>query len=76
MYIIQYVGRSACRPMVTVSFWCSGMSSHVETNLVATTSAMSLPLTFVCPLILCNIVVSPSLALYRRESTIAAISGL
>ncbi len=32
MYIIQYVGRSACRPMVTVSFWCSGMSSQLETT--------------------------------------------
>ena len=32
MYIIQYIGRSACRPMVTVSFGCSGMSSQLETT--------------------------------------------
>ena len=31
---------------------------------------------FVCPLILCNIVVSPSTALYRRASTSVAMSGL
>ena len=76
MYIIQYVGRSACRPMVTVSLWCSGMSSQLDTNLLVATSAKSLPLMFVCPLILCSIVVSPSLAMYRRDSTIATMSGL
>jgi len=59
--------------MVTVSFWCSEMSSQLVTTFLAATSARSLPLMFVCPLILCNIVVSPSSALYRRESTIATL---
>ncbi len=76
VYIIYYVGRSACRPMVTVSFGCSGMSSQLETTFLAAASARSLPLMFVCRLILCSIVVSPSSALYRRESTIAAMRGL
>ena len=57
-------------------FCCSGMSSQLETTLLAATSTRSLPLMFVCPLILCSIVVSPSSDLYMRESTIAAISGL
>ena len=48
VYIIQYVGRSACRPMVTVRFWCSGMSSQLETTLLAAVSAKSLPLVCVC----------------------------
>jgi len=52
------------------------MSSQLETTLLAAASARSLPLMFVCPLIWCNIVLSPSSALYRRESTIAAMSGL
>jgi hypothetical protein len=76
VYITQYGGRSACRPIVMVSFWCSGMSSHAETTLLAAASARSLPLMFACPLILCSIVVNPKLALYKREPTIAAMSGL
>ena len=76
VYITQCGGLSACWPIVMVSFWCSGMSSQAETTLLAATSARSLPLMFVWPLILCSIVVSPSSDLYRRESTIAAMSGL
>jgi len=76
VYIIQYVGLSAYQPMVTVSFWCSRMSSQLETTFLAAASAKSLPPMFVCPLVLCYIVVSPSSTLYRRESTIAAMSGL
>ncbi len=76
VYMTQYGGRSACRPMVTVSFCCSGMSSQAATTLFAATSARSLPLIFVCPLILCRDVGSPSLALYKRMSTMAVMSGL
>ena len=32
VYITQNSGRSACLPMVTVSFWCSGMSSNDVTT--------------------------------------------
>ena len=76
VYIIQYVGRSACRPMVTVSFCCLGMSSQLETTFFAAESARLLPLMFVCPLIVCSIVVSPNSAMSRRESTIATMSSL
>ena len=76
VYITQYGGRSACRPMVTVSFWFLGMPSQSATFLLAAASARSLPLMFVCPRILCSIVGSPSSAMYRRESTIAVMSGL
>ena len=76
VYIIQSGGRSACRPMVTVSFWFSGMPSQSATTLLAAASARSLPLMFECPRILGSIVGSPSSALYRRESTIAVMSGL
>ncbi len=44
VYITQYGGRSACRPMVTVSFWFSGMPSQSATTLLAAASAKSLPL--------------------------------
>ncbi len=76
VYITHYGGRSACRPMVTVSFWFSGMPSQSATTLLAAASARSLPLMFVCPRILCIIVGSPSSVLYRRESTIAVMSDL
>ncbi len=76
VYITQYGGRSACRPIVTVSFWLSGMPSHSATTFLAAASAWPLPLMFVCPRILCNIVGSHCSALYRRESTIAVMSGL
>ncbi len=76
VYITQYGGRSACWPIVTASFWFSGMPSQSATTLLAAESARSLPLMFVCPRILCSIVGSPSSALYRRESTIADMSGL
>ncbi len=72
----QYNGRSACRPMVMVSFRCLGMSSQAATALLAAASARSLPMMSVCSLILCNIVVSPSLARNMRESIIAVRSGL
>ena len=76
VYMTQYGGRSACRSMVRVSFSLSGMSSHAATTLLAAASARSLPLMFVCPLTLRNVVGSPSSNLDRRSSTIAAISGL
>ena len=76
VYITQYGGRSAYRAIVTVSFLFLGMPSLSATTLLAAASARSLPLMFVCPRILCSIVGSPSSALYRRESTIADISGL
>ncbi len=47
VYITQYGGRSACRPMVTVSFSFSGMPSQSATTLFAAASARSLPL-YVC----------------------------
>ncbi len=75
VYITQYGGRSACRPIVTVSFWLAGMPFQSATTLLAATSARSLPLMFACLRILCSIVGSPSSALYRRESTIAVMSG-
>ena len=76
VYMTQYGGRSACRPIVTVSFWLAGMPFQSATTLLAAASARSLPLMFVCPRILCSIVGSPSSALYRRMSTIAVMSGL
>ncbi len=76
VYISQCGGRSACRPIVMVSFWCSGMSSHAVTTRLAAASAWSLPFMFACPLVLCSIVVNPNSVLYRRESTIAVLSGL
>ncbi len=62
VYITQYGGRSACRPMVTASFWFSGMPSQSATTLLAAASG-SLPPMFVCPRILCGIAGSPSSAL-------------
>ena len=51
VYITQNSGRSACLPMVTVSFWCSGMSSNDVTTRLAAALARSLPLICVCALI-------------------------
>ncbi len=76
VYITQYGGRSACRPIVTMSFWLAGMPFQSAMTLLAAASAWSLPLMFVCPRILCSIVGSPSSALYRRESTTVVMSGL
>jgi hypothetical protein len=64
VYITQNFGRSACLPMATVTFWCSGMSSNDVTTRLGADSARSLLLMFVCPLILCSIVGRPSLILY------------
>ena len=64
VYITQNYGRSAYLPMVTVTFWCSGMSSNDVTTRLAASSARSLPFIFVCLLILCSIVERPSLILY------------
>ena len=50
VYITQNSGRSAYLPMVTVSFWCSGMSSNAVTTRLAATFARSFPLMCVCPL--------------------------
>ena len=54
--ITQNSGRSAYLPMVTVTFWCSGMSSNDINTRLAAASARSLPFMFVCPLVLCSIV--------------------
>ena len=63
--------------MVTVTFSCSGMSSNDVIARLTAASARSLPLMFVCPLILCSIIMGrPSLILYWSEVTMAAISGL
>jgi len=64
VYITQNFGRSACLPMVTVTFWCSGISSNDFLTCLGAAYARSLPLMFVCPLILCSIVGRPSLILY------------
>ncbi len=76
VYITQYSGRSACLPMVTVTFWCPGMSANDVTTFLAVVSARSMPLMFVCHLISCRIVGRPILILYCSEKTMAAISGL
>ena len=76
VYITQYGGRSTCRSIITASFWFSGMPSQSATTLLAAASARSLSLMFVCPLTLRNVVGRPSSDLYRRSSTIAAMSGL
>ena len=61
VYIHQYSGRSARLSMVTVNFGCPGISSKDVTTHLAAVSARSLPLMFVCPLIVCSIVGSPCL---------------
>ena len=53
VYITQNSGRSACLPMMTVSFWCSGMSSNAVTTRLAAASARSLPFICVCALLFC-----------------------
>jgi len=64
VYITQKSGRSACLPMVTVTFWSSRTSSNDVTSRLAAAAAMSLPLLFVRPLILYSIMGRPSLILY------------
>ena len=76
VYITQNSGRSACLPMVTVTFWCPGMSSNDVTTRLSAVSTSLLPLMFACPLILCSIVGRPRLILYWSEVTMAAISDL
>ena len=56
VYITQNSGRSACLPMVTVTFWCPGMFSNDVTTRLDAVSTRSLPLMFACPLILRSIV--------------------
>ncbi len=51
VYITQNSGRSACLPMVIVTFWYPGMASNDVTTRFAAVSARSLPLILVCPLI-------------------------
>ncbi len=46
VYITQNSGRSACLPMATVTFWCSGMSSNDVTTRLAAAIARSLPVRF------------------------------
>jgi hypothetical protein len=62
--------------MVTVTLLCPGMVSDDGTTRLAAVSTSSLPLIFVCPLILCSIVGRPSLILYWSEVVMAAFSGL
>ena len=76
VYITQHSGLSAYLPIVTVTFWWSGMSLNVVTTRLAAASARSLPLMFACPLILCSIVRRPNFILYWSDITMAAISGL
>ncbi len=64
VYITQNSGRSAYLPMVTVTFWCSGMSPKAVTTRLAASSTRSLPFMFVRPLILWSIVGRPSLIMY------------
>ena len=64
VYITRNFGRSAYLPMMTVTFWCSEMSSNDITTRLAATSVRSLSFTFVCSLILCSIVGRPSLIPY------------
>ena len=64
VYITQNSGRSAYLQIVTVTFWCLGMSLNAVTTRLAAAYAKSLPLVLVCPLILCSIVDRPSLILY------------
>ena len=63
VYMIQNGGLSACFPMVTVSLWCSGISSKEVTTNLATRSARSLPRMLVWPLILFSVVGRSRLAL-------------
>jgi hypothetical protein len=76
VYITQYSGRSACLPMVTVSFSCPGMFAKNVTCCLAAVSRRSLPLMFVGPLILCSIVGRPTLILCWSLVTMAVMRGL
>ena len=69
VYMTRYDGLSACLPMVTVSFWCSGISTKTETTNLSALSARSLPLMYVCPLILRNTIGSSMLAPYCSMET-------
>jgi len=75
VYIIPNFSRSACLRIVIFTFWCPDMSSHDVTTRLAAVSTKSLPLMYVCPLILCTIVGKPSLILCGSEVTMAAISS-
>ena len=76
VYITQNAGRSACLSIVTVSFWCSGISSNDVTTRLTAASAISLPRMIVCPLLLCSILNSLSFILYFSVETMAAMRGL
>jgi hypothetical protein len=76
VYITQKSSRSESLPMVTVTFWGSGMSSNEYTTRLDAALARSLPLMYVCPLILCSIMGRPRLIMYWSDVTMAAISGL
>jgi hypothetical protein len=76
VYITKNCGRSFCLPTATVSFRCPGMSSNYVTTRLVAPSARSFPLMFVCPLILCSIMGSPSLIMLWREDIVVAIWGL
>ena len=64
MYIAPNFSIPACLYIVTVNFWCPGMSSKDVTALLAAVSARPLPLVLACRLILRRIVGRPSLTLY------------
>jgi len=74
--ITHYFGRSACLSMVTVTFWCPGMSSKDVTTRLAAVSTRSLPLMCACLLIFCSIVARLSYILYWSAVTISAMIGL
>ena len=76
MDITQNVGRSACLPIVTASYWCPLMSSKYVTTHLVSVSARSLPRIFMCPLSLCSIVGSSHFILYWSVETMAVVSGL
>ena len=67
---------SACLPMITVSSCCSGISKKAETTDLAASFVRSLPVMFVCPLILRNAMRSPRLALCWSTKTMDVKGGL
>ena len=62
VYMTPYVGLLACLPLEIVSFWCSGISAKAKTTNLEDSSAKSLPLMLVCPLMLRNTLGSSRLA--------------
>ena len=76
VYITHHNERSVCLPIVTVRFGCPGMSLNEVTTRMAAVSTMALPFMFVCSLILCSIMGSPSIIWYLSVKTMVAMSCL